>query len=62
MNLCRAGDLLEYLFHLHTGTEDGDGVALAAGVWGWQGRREPVALWGFSSEIPWLEHGRDLGD
>lgn len=53
---------MEYLFLLHTGTEDGDGVALVAGVWGWQGRREPVALWGFSSEIPWLEHGRDLGD
>lgn len=36
INLCRAGDELEYLFLLSTGTEGGD--ALVARAWGWQGR------------------------
>lgn len=64
INLCRAGDLLEYLFLLSTDTKGGDGVALVAHECGWWRRRGPVALWGFSNEIPWLwpEHSRDLGD
>lgn len=60
-SLRRAGDLLEYRFLLSTDTEGGDGVALVARAWGWEGRRGPAAVGG---EMPWLrpQHGRDSGD
>ena len=49
INLCRAGDLLEYLCLLSADTEDGDGVALVARAWGWQGRGGAHGLAGASA-------------